>query len=499
MVGADVTLGLTIATLAGFTILGVWYAHGRIETVEDLITARNTTGEGLTAATIIATGMGAWMLFTPAEAGATFGGIAALFGYTVGAVLGSIVYIPIAARIRRAIPAGHTLTEFVYVRFGAAMYVYVLAITFGYLFLVLSSGMTGITAVLSIVGGVPEWQTALLIGTFVLAYTAYGGLVASIFTDAIQTLLILPLLAVSFVTTMVALGGAGEVYGQVAAVQPQLLDPFFLPGLEFGLYSSMGIVAVTIFHQGYWQRVYAAADERVVKRSFGLAAIASVPMVVLPGVFGLAAVGLGLVETSADGSVALFLVLEAALPDWVTLGVILLAVLLIMSTADTLFNAIASIVVADLPLLLDGLGEEHLTALGRTVTVLAGLGAIVVGLQGYSVLELLLLANLLATATVLPFLAGLYSGRTTGRHALAASLVGLIGGILLFPITNEILLERLGDIAVLPETSFLFAYLTAAVLSGGCTLAMGLLAPGAFDLNRLKTEIRTLDEGGERA
>ncbi len=493
MVEPGPTLALTIGTLALFAGLGVWYARGRIASVEDLITARHSMGEGLTAASIIATGMGAWMLFTPAEAGASFGGIAALIGYTVGTVLASLVYIPLGGRIRRTIPEGHSLTEFVYVRFGPGMYAYVLAITFGYLFLVLSSGMTGITSVLAIVGGVPEWQTAVLIGGFVLVYTAYGGLVASIFTDAVQTLVMLPLLAASFLGAVVVLGGTGEVYGLVAAADPRLLDPLYMPGLEFGLYSSVGIIAVSIFHQGYWQRVYAATDNAVVRRSFGLAAIGSVPMVLLPGFFGLAAVGLDLVDGPSDASIALFLVLESALPEWITLAVVVLAVLLVMTTADTLFNAIASIAVADLPMLLGDLPERRLRTVGRATTVLAGIGAVIVGIQGYSVLSLLLLANLLATATVLPFLAGLYSPRLTGRDALVASGTGLVAGLCLFPITNDLVDGVFGGVVALPAPSFLAAYTAAAMLSGGFAAGLSVLAPGEFERERLREEIRSFE------
>jgi len=508
MVGPTGALGVTAVTLAVVTALGLWYSRGRIRTVEDLITARNSAGTGFTAATIVATSTGAWILFTPAEAAAAFGGMAALLGYTVGSVVGSLIYIPVGRRIRALIPRGHSLTEYVYVRFGRGMYVYVLAITLAYLFLVLASGMTGITNALALIAGVPPWQTALLIGSFVLVYTAYGGLVASIFTDAVQTLLIFPLLVVTVVGAVFALGGAGAIHESVAAADPQLLDPLYAPGLEFGLYASIGIVAVAVFHQGYWQRVFAANDERVVERGFGIAALASIPVILLPGVLGLAAVGLGIVEGPADGSVGLFLVVEAVLPEWVALAVVVLAVTLVMSTADTLFNAVASIVTADLRLVIEGVTDRTLTVVARTLTVAVGVGAIVVGIQGYSVLELLLLANLLATATFVPFLAGLYTRQITQVDALVSNVVALTAGIGLFPVTNALLAPALAGVVALPAPSFLAAYAATALLSGGSTMVLTLVTPGEFDLARLGAEIRSLDHatdggggagGGEKA
>jgi hypothetical protein len=52
--------------------------------------------------------------------------------------------------------------------------------------------------------------------------------------------------------------------------------------------------------------------------------------------------------------------------------------------------------------------------------------AIAVALQGYSVLRILLVADLLCATAVVPALAGLGS-RVSGRWALAAAIAGIIG------------------------------------------------------------------------
>ena len=77
MVTTTALLGLLVAVLVVFAAFGAWYARGRIETVEDYITARNSTGGGALTATVVASSMGAWILFSPAEAGAAFGGLTA--------------------------------------------------------------------------------------------------------------------------------------------------------------------------------------------------------------------------------------------------------------------------------------------------------------------------------------------------------------------------------------------------------------------------------------
>ena len=495
MVTTATALGVTVLTLAAFAALGVWYSRGRVETIEDFLTARNTTGAGMTTATLIASSMGAWILFSPAEAGAAFGGLAAVVGYAVGSAVPLWLFVSVGTRIRELIPEGHSLTEYVYARYGPWMYAYVLVITLFYMFIFLSAEMTGIASALGLVAGVPNWQTAALVGVFVLIYTGYGGLVASIFTDTVQTLVILPLLAVGFAGAILSLGGTGAIYGSVVRAQPQLLNPGYVPGVTFGIYVVFAIVGANMFNQGQWQRVFAAKDTETLRRSFVLAGVVVVPMILLAGLFGLAAAGMGLLE-KGSASVAFFLVLEAAFPAWITLAVVVLVLLLVTSTADTLFNAIVSIVTADLPRLLEEPSGETLSRAARALTVVVAAAAVFVGAQGYSVLTLFLLADLLAAASFIPLLHGLYSPRATEWGALVASVLGLAVGLVYFPTLRGLLATIPGIGPALPTPSFLWSFVGATVVSGVVTMAAARSTSSRFDLDALGREIRTLETSG---
>ncbi|WP_458209236.1 sodium:solute symporter family transporter [Haladaptatus sp. NG-SE-30] len=501
MVSTTLALGVTTATLALVTALGLWYARGRVDSIEEYLTARNSTGRGMTTATLIASSMGAWILFSPAEAGAAFGGLPAIAGYAIGSALPLWLFVSVGTRIRELIPEGHSLTEYVLARYGRRMYAYVLVITVFYLFVFLAAEITGIASALGLVAGIPNWQTATLIGLFVLVYTGYGGLVASIFTDTIQTLVILPLLAIGFAGAIISLGGAREIYHTVTQSSPHLLNPAYPPGVEFGVYVVFAVLGANMFNQGQWQRVFAAEDTQTVRRAFALAGLTVVPMIFLAGLFGLAASGMGLLDTG-NASVAFFLVLNRAFPEWVTLVVVVLAVLLVMSTADTLFNALASIVTADLPRLLDDPDHETLTLVARGFTLVVAIATIVVGAQGYSVLTLFLLADLLAAATFVPFLHGLYSRRATENGALVASIVGLVVGFVYFPMLREFVAAIPIFGTMLPPPSFLWSFLGATVSSGVVALLAARISETRFDLDRLGREIRSLEQttvtdGGE--
>ncbi|SDZ85963.1 Na+/proline symporter [Haloplanus vescus] len=492
MVTATTLVAVSAVVLLAFAALGAWYARGRIETVEDYITARDSTGGGALTATLVASSMGAWILFSPAEAGAAFGGITAVAGYAAGSALALAGFAVIGPRIRDRLPEGHSLTEYAHARYGTAMYTYVLVVSVAYMFVFLAAEFTGIASALSLIAGVPGWQTAAAVGVTVLAYTGYGGLRASMVTDTVQTVLILPLLIVSVVVTLVALGGTDAAHATVVEASPELLDLGSATGLEFGAYVVVAVVGAEMLNQAWWQRVYAARDAATLRRSFLVAAVAVVPMVFLAGIFGPIAVGLGLVEAPADASVSFFLVVNEVLPDPAVIAVAVLAVLLVVSSADTLFNAIASIVTVDLPRL-TGLAGDDLTTAARAVTVVVAAAATVVGAQGYSVLTLFLLADLLAAATFIPLLHGLYSTRAWSGGALFASAVALAVGLAFFPPARGVL-----PLGGLPTASYFVSFLGAAGVSTILALLTARLGGREYDLDRLGDGVRHLDDGGER-
>jgi Na+/proline symporter len=490
MVSTGLALGATVVTLAAFAAIGLRYGRGD-GTVESFITARDSVSGYRMGATVLASSMGAWILFSPAEAGAAFGGVSAVAGYAAGSALALLAYVWLGPRIRDLIPEGHSLTEYAYVRYGPAAYAYVLAVSVAYMFVFLAAEFTGIAGALSLVAGIPAWQTAALVGGFVLLYTGYGGLQASIVTDTVQTVVLLPLVAVGFVGAVVALGGPSELVRETASSNPDLLNPGFLPGLEFGVYVVVAIVGAELVNQAWWQRIYAAADDRSLRRGFGLGAALVIPMVLFAGLLGVFAAGTGALA-EGQASIAFFVLLQQSFPDWVVLVVVLVAVLLVTSSADTLFNAIASLVTSDLPRLLDDPSDERLTAATRGLTAVVALAATFVGAQQYSVLAVFLTADLLAAATFGPLLAGLYTRRLSGGAMLASSVVGLVVGLVFFPLARGVL-AGLPVAGALPAPSFLSAFSGAAVVSLGLAALATRVVPADYDLDRLSTEIRTLD------
>ncbi|MCT9098272.1 sodium:proline symporter [Haloarchaeobius sp. HME9146] len=500
MVSTALALSLTVATLVVFTALGLWHSRGRVGSVEDLITARNSAGGRRTTATLVASVMGVWILFSAPEAGAGFG-IAAVVGYAIGEAVPMLVYSKLGPRIRQLIPDGHSLTEYAHARYGDTMYGFVVLVSALYMFIFLAAELTGIAGALALVAGVPQWQTAVLVGGFVLLYTGYGGLRASLFTDTVQALLVLPLLLLTFGGAIVALGGPGQVYEGVQTASPTLLDAGFAAGLQFGVALSFAILGAELLNQTWWQRIYAGKDSETVASSFRRASLLNGGLVFFAALFGIIAVGNADVVTDITSSgynadVAFFVLLQSAFPEWLVLAVVLLALLLVMSSVDTLFNALSSLVTADLARLLSGPSDHQLALGSRAFTVVVAVAAIYVSLRAQSVLRLFFLADLLGAAVAFPLVYGLYSERITGPGALVSSLGGLAVGLAYFPDLRGYItsIPVVGDLLPAADPLYLTSFAGAFLVSAGLALVAARVADADFDFDRLAREIRRLDE-----
>jgi Na+/proline symporter len=467
---------LLVLLAAIFAVIGVLDARRHRSTLEDYITARGSVGMLAAIITLVASGMGGWILFSPAEV-ATRGGLPAIIGYSLGAAAPLFAFIPLGRRLRELMPEGHTLTEYVWHRYGWGMYVFTLLVMVFYMFIYLAAEITGMAFIVQLITGeTPLWLTAAIVLIATLAYTAYGGLRASIFTDGLQALIILPFLAALLIVGFVVLGGTQPSIAGLTERAPQLLRLGFVPGIETGVTLIIAVLVANLFHQGYWQRVYAVRDLQTLRVAFVIAALVSLPIILAMGLFGLSAVGLGRADTP---SIALFSVLLPAMPAWLGGGLVLLGLALVMSSADTLFNGIASIVAVDLHRALPRTTVPGLLQASRVATVLIAFPVLWIAAQGYGVLYLFLIADLVCAAAVFPVFYGLYSARYTGQTAICSTLAGLIAGGLLFPNPT------------FTRGNLLGAFVIAAVVPVLVSCVWRAQQP-AFDLTALRQRVRLL-------
>ncbi|MGB7086220.1 MAG: Na+/proline symporter [Phormidesmis sp.] len=433
-----VTLAIALIASAAFALIGFARTKQR-PSLEDYMVSRNQVGGAMALATVTASAMGAWILFSPPEAGSAFGGLTAILGYCLGSAAAVFVFVFVGPRLRQIMPWGHSLNEYVRHRFaaqrsaGRLMYLLTVGVMLLYMFVYLAAELTAIAQALQLVIAVPLVVTSIVVITAVFLYTAYGGLKATILSDAVQFALIVPLLLVCFGATVSALGGFGAAFSPVADNLPALLSLGNIDGLRFGATLVIAIVAAELFNQGNWQRVYACRSDQTVRRAFLGSALVILPLIFISGLLGLIAAGFDI-----SGPTAFFDLLQSlAVPSWLLIGVILLALALVMSSLDTLLNGISSVFTSDLLRLSGGANEsndeQRVLLISRWLTVAVGIPAVAIAAQGYSVLYLFFVADLLCAALLFPLIFSLYNRHQTANNAFWSSIVGIVVGTLFFP------------------------------------------------------------------
>ncbi|SHE45302.1 Na+/proline symporter [Modicisalibacter ilicicola DSM 19980] len=408
-----ITLAALGAALLLFAVLGL--RASRADTpLDDYVTARNSQGASALGLSFLASGMGAWILFTPPEIGAFVGPIA-LGGYAIGSALPFIVLGLCGPAIRRRLPEGRSIGEFAAARFGGGARRYVSLISVLYMACFLTAELTAIGGITALLSDVPGSVAVLGVALTTLVYTAWGGLRASLVTDRWQALLLVALLAVV----------GGVAWDRLPAFSSEVSVPGIpvADALSVALTLVIAVTAANLFHQGYWQRVWAAKSGAALGRGALLGGMTTVIVVAVVGGLGILAAMSGL--SLGEPPMPFFALLEGA-PAWLTLLALVLAVTLVASSVDTLQNGIASLVVGEG----DSLSRSGVSlGAARWITLALMVPVVAIALQGVSVLRLFLIADLLCATAVVPVLLGLWSRMSTVA-AVSGGLAGVVGAIL---------------------------------------------------------------------
>lgn len=460
MLSATTALTVTLLALLTFAWLGIRGGR-RITDRDHYLTARSSLGTGPLALTFFASALGGWILFAPAEVG-TFGGLLGIGGYAVGQALAVGVFAVLGPAVRDRLPTGTTILQFVALRFGRTMQAYAGGVSVLYMFIFLTAELTAIGGVLALLAGVDPLWTVVAVAGVTAAYTAYGGLPASLATDRWQAWLVLALVLTGVAAVIGNVSGPGELasaggIGQISRT-----------GAETFVVLVIAIVAANLFHQGFWQRVWSATDRRsLVRGTLGAGALI-LPLVFLTGAAGAVAAGRGI--GPGEASVAFFTLLEG-LPAPALAVIVLLAVTLVASTADTLQNALTSLVSTHV-----GAGRVRLGT-ARAVTVALTVPAAFIAARELSVLRIFLVADLFAATIVLPVFGGLWR-RATPSGAIAGSAGGLVAIVAYGWIAKGTLLDGLA-VLTLPEGPTLWPFVLAPLASGAVGLGVSLLGSAA--------------------
>ncbi len=460
IISSNLSLILILIISLLFIIFGVLYSK-KYKGIENYLVANRSVGVFSLTTSLVASALGAWILFGPASA-ATWGGIGSVIGYALGTAFPFFILLFLGKKFRKLHPKGKTLIEAVRIRFGTKLFKLILFLTIFYMFIFLIAEVTAVSLLINYISGTTLWVTALIVIASSLTYTLYGGLRASIFTDNIQFIIIVTLLIILFIN-LISLNFNEFNFQFIKENKPDLLSFNYLPNYTAGLTFFIAVAATNLFHQGNWQRVYAAKNNKVLKKSLIFSFLIVIPIVFFTGFSGLISTS---VNPKVSPDLAFFSLLLKEQTLMLSIIVIVLAISLTISSIDTLINAISSLIVVDGVKVFNF--KVNYLKLSKLYIVCLSIIAFIVASKGLSILYLFLLADLLCCSAVLTVFYSFYEKKITEKKAFLSILLGLLVGLFLFPtpdFSKSILIGILFPISYFPAfitqsllfISFLFA------------------------------------------
>ena len=410
-----------------FLILGIYHSN-KFQGLNNYLTANRNIGTFSLTTSLIASALGAWILFGPASA-STWGGMGAIIGYSLGTAFPMFFLIFLGKKIRKEFPKGSTLVEFIRKKFGKSLFKLILLMTIFYMFIFLCAEVTAVAVLINYISGTELWLTALIVLLSTLIYTLYGGLKASIFTDNIQMIVIFVLLLISLIYIN-SFSGSQFSFEFIKEKNPHLLSSEYIPGYTAGLTFFIAVAATNLFHQGNWQRVYAAKDYKTLKKSLIISFFVIIPIVFYMGFSGMVAFS---IDPNIRPDLGFFSLLLKEKTTLLSVFIIVLGLALTISTVDTLINAISSLIVVDGKALFNFKKKTNYLKFSKSVIIFLSIISFVVASKGFDILYLFLLADLFCCAFVLTIFYSFYNKNISEKTAYIAIIIGLISGILFFP------------------------------------------------------------------
>ncbi|MDA9629418.1 sodium:solute symporter, partial [Candidatus Pelagibacter sp.] len=371
-----------------FTILGLYYSK-KFQGINNYLTANRNIGLFSLTTSLVASALGAWILFGPAAA-STWGGIGAVIGYALGTAFPMIFLIYLGGRIRKDFPKGSSLIEFMRKKFGKSLFKLILLMTIFYMFIFLCAEVTAVAILINFISGTELWITALIVLLATLTYTLYGGLRASIFTDNIQMIVIAVLLLIS-VIYIFSFTGNEFSFEFVKEKNPQLLSWSYVPSYTAGLTFFIAVAATNLFHQGNWQRVYAAKDQQTLKKGLIISFFIIIPIVFFMGFVGMVSFS---IDPSNRPDLGFFTLLLKKQTELLSSIIVILGLALTISTVDTLVNAISSLFVVDGKATFNFNKKTDYLRLSKYFIIFLSFIAFFIASKGFDILYLFLLADL---------------------------------------------------------------------------------------------------------
>ena len=330
-----------------------------------------------------ASGMGLWILTSPAEV-AWYGLGYDIYGYALSAATPFILIYFFGPKIASLTPQGATLPQFIEKRYGSGAQKVVSIVAVLYMTAFLIAEFASINFIFPEIVEVSGLVISIFIGFFTFLYLNKSGFKASYVTDMFQGLGIIALLGVLFAVWF----SQNSISDLVEYSKLGGLNSFETFSFKSALAVVVAVTAAEVFSQGYWQRTFSAENTKSIKSASIFAGLGCFITILLLGVAGAVGAGKGI----ESPTLSFIQQLELSLP--MSFLLLLLCTLLVASSIDTLENAISSTISLDL--VKKGVSEARLITAGLVIF------SIFCSIYVSNIFSVFLVADLFAVCLVFP-------------------------------------------------------------------------------------------------
>ncbi|KAJ2801870.1 hypothetical protein H4R21_002633 [Coemansia helicoidea] len=406
---------LIYTSLACFLVFGLvsgWRSHRNAGL---FLKALRSQSVWLLSLNFLAVNVGSGIFFTLPEVG-TIAGITGVFAYAFASAAPLALFALVGPVFRKHNSSQWSMTAFVMERYGRPLHILYGVICTLFVGMYLVSELTTISSVFQLLTPVAPLPPTIIICVVTTIYTAFGGVFASLVTDAVQCILIFVLIIITVIVVAVSVRPSAEDIQHVGLVKPTKL------GGELFVTLTLAIGFAAALHQGFWQRTFASRNDCDLRWATFIGFWLVFVVTALVGMAGPLAAwgGTWSADSGVPGSSAFFTIVSS-LAAWVSGLTLVLCTALSCCAIDTCQTAMVAS--------LYDLVEQRVNMwVVRAAVVLLNIPAIVLAERAPNILQVYLTADLLACATLLPILFGLVR-RLNFIHWTDA-FVGCCGGII---------------------------------------------------------------------
>ena len=404
-----------------------WY-FSRNETLEGYFINKKKTGLWLLTmasfATMIGAGSTVAIISESYRTGISYG-----ITFPLAIVFGAVVLIILSKKIKLAADKydAFTIVEYFEKKYDKKNKILSLILQIFIIISVLGTQAIALASLASVLIGINLKLAFLLAAGVTILYITIGGLKIDLYTDFIQSFIIIGLFAIAGIFAYVKVGGIGNLLTNLPEGHLNLFSfagpAWFFAVVIFGGFLYLGSET--------WQRITSSKNEKIARKSY----ILTIPFFII---FSLILLFLGLSSRLLLGDlpnpdVAIFSLIQNLFPPWLV-GIGFAALLaVIMSSVDSVVISGSTIIYRSVFKKNKFSGKKDLFY-ARLITAGFGVAGFSLAFFVENIVSMSLFAAYLTITTSFPLIFSLYSKKISSNAIFYSSLLSVISILITFPL-----------------------------------------------------------------